>query len=88
MYHRAKDRGCDHHLDQRNKAVSERLHCLAGIRIKITERHANSDRQQDLDIQDAIPRLSNHQGSSFQEALFENDLALKVWLVRAPGNAG
>jgi len=48
----------DHHLDQCDEAVTERLQALAEIREKIADQDAERDRDQDLNIEDLVPGLT------------------------------
>ncbi|MEY9304279.1 hypothetical protein ABIF24_008910 [Bradyrhizobium elkanii] len=52
--------GCDHHLDQLDKAVAERLDPLVGGKAgpQPADQCAEHDRDQDLDIKNFIPRLA------------------------------
>ncbi len=62
MHHGAEDRRRDHHLDQRDEAVAERLQGLARIRIEVADGDADRDRDRHLDIENAIPGLLGHRG--------------------------
>ena len=52
----AKDDRPDHHLDEGNKAVAERLESFAQVRPEMANKNANSDSYQNLDVEDRIPR--------------------------------
>jgi hypothetical protein len=47
----------DHHLDQGDETVTERLQLLAEMWIEIPDQHTERDCDQDLQIQDLVPRL-------------------------------
>jgi hypothetical protein len=51
-----KDDRPDHHLDEGNKAVAERLESFAQVRPEMANKNANSDSYQNLDVEDRIPR--------------------------------
>ena len=55
--HGAKDHRRDHHLDQCDEAVAERLQFLAEIGKEIADENAECDRDQDLDVEDLVPGL-------------------------------
>ncbi|MGX1319842.1 hypothetical protein AB7M17_003295 [Bradyrhizobium sp. USDA 377] len=57
VHHGAEDDRRDHHLDQRDEAVAERLQGLAEIGIEIADEHAEHDRDQHLDVKDLVPGL-------------------------------
>ncbi len=58
VHHGAENHRCDHHLDQRDKAVAERLQLLAEIRIEVPDQDAKRDRDENLDVKDLVPRLA------------------------------
>src|SRR5262249_37651803 len=62
MHHGAEDHRRDHHLDQRDEAVAERLESGAGMGKPVAERDAERDREQDLDIENLVPRLAWRHG--------------------------
>src|SRR5690242_7442030 len=53
----AEDDRRDHHLDQRDKAVAERLQLLAEMRPEISDQDAERDRDEHLNIEDLVPGL-------------------------------
>ena len=56
VHHRAEDHRRDHHLDQRDEAVAERLQRDAGVaENRWPIRTPMRDGDQDLDIEDAVP---------------------------------
>ena len=57
VHHRAEDHGRDHHLDQRDEAVAERLERLAEIGIEMSDQDTDEDRDQHLDVEDLVPGL-------------------------------
>jgi hypothetical protein len=57
VHHGAEDHRRDHHLDQRDEAVAERLQLLAEIGIEIADEHPERDRDQNLDVEDLVPGL-------------------------------
>ena len=57
MHDRAEDHRRDHHLDQRDEAVTQRLQLLAEIGIQISDQDAERDRDQNLHIEDLVPGL-------------------------------
>ncbi|MGY4616287.1 hypothetical protein ACVWZ4_001514 [Bradyrhizobium sp. USDA 4472] len=57
VHHGAEDHRRDHHLDQGDEAVAERLQGLAEIGIEIADQHPKCDRDQYLDIEDLVPGL-------------------------------
>ena len=63
MHHRAEYHRRDHHLDQRNKAVTERLQGLAEVRIEVPNQDSERDRNQNLNVEDRIPPLTRGGGT-------------------------
>ncbi len=57
MHDRAENHRRDHHLDQRDEAVAERLQLLAEIGLEIADQDADRDRDQHLHIEDFVPGL-------------------------------
>jgi hypothetical protein len=53
----AEDHRRNHHLDQRDEAVAERLQLLAEIRIEISDQDTERDCDENLNIQDLVPGL-------------------------------
>ena len=56
-HHRGEDDRGDHHLDQLDEAVPERLHRRRRCRVEITERHADPNGGEHLKIQVRVKRL-------------------------------
>ena len=50
-YHRAENDRCDHHFDQLNKAIAERLHRLARAGQKPIEQDSDNDRSDHLHVE-------------------------------------
>ena len=63
VHHRAEDHRRDHHLDQRDEAVAERLQLLAEIGKETADQDAERDRDQDLNIEDLVPGLMTRGGT-------------------------
>ena len=57
VHHGAEDHRRDHHLDQRDEAVAERLQLLAEIGIEMSDQDTEQDRDQNLDVEDLVPGL-------------------------------
>jgi hypothetical protein len=52
----AEDHRCDHHLDERDESIAERLHRLPGARIPVTEHDADGNRDKHLHVENGVPR--------------------------------
>src|SRR6185369_16930144 len=50
-HHGAEDDRRDHHLDQLDEGVAQRLHRLAGGRPEVAEHHTDHDGHDDLEVQ-------------------------------------
>jgi hypothetical protein len=57
VHHGAEDHRGDHHLDELDEAVAERLQRLAGVGKKMPDQDADGDRDQDLDVENRIPGM-------------------------------
>ena|ERR1700730_15429457 len=57
MHDGTEDHRRNHHLDQCDEAVAERLQRLAEIRIEISDQYTERDRDENLNIQDLVPPL-------------------------------
>jgi hypothetical protein len=56
VHDRAEDDRRDHHLDERNEAVTERLERDAGIGKEMADDNADGDGDQDLNVENGVPR--------------------------------
>ena len=56
VHDRAEDDRRDHHLDERNEAVTERLERDVAIGKEMADDNADGDREQDLNIENCVPR--------------------------------
>ena len=63
VHHRAEDHRRNHHLDQCDEAIAERLQLLAEIGKEATDQDAKRDRDQDLNIEDFVSRLMTRGGT-------------------------
>src|SRR6266403_5510813 len=63
VHHRAEYHRCDHHFDQRNKAVAEWLQGLAEVRIEVPDQDSERDGDQNLNVEDRIPPLTRGDGT-------------------------
>src|ERR1700736_249430 len=63
MHDGTEDHRRNHHLDQCNEAVTERLQRLAEIRIEISDQDTERDRNENLNIQDLVPRMMTGGGT-------------------------
>jgi hypothetical protein len=63
VHHCAEYYRCDHHLDQRDKAVTEWFQGLAEVRIEVANQDSERDRNQNLNVEDRIPRLTRGGGT-------------------------
>ena len=63
VHHGAEYHRCDHHLDQRNEAVTEWLQSLAEVRIVVPDQDSERDRNQNLNVEDRVPRLARGGGT-------------------------
>ena len=58
MHDRAEDDRRDHHLDERNEAVTERFERDAGVWKIMADEDAGGDREQDLNTENCVPGAS------------------------------
>src|ERR1700716_1471078 len=63
VHHRAEYHRCDHHFDQRNKAVTKWLQSLAEARKEVPDQDSEHDRDQNLNVEDRVPRLTRSGGT-------------------------
>ena len=63
MHDGAEDHRRDHHLDQGDEAVAERLQLLAEIGKEPADQDAERDRDQHLNIEDLVPGLMTRGGT-------------------------
>ena len=70
VHDRAEDDRRDHHLDERNEAVTERFERDSGVWKIMADEDADGDREQDLNIENCVPGASRfgrrQAGESFQ----------------------
>jgi hypothetical protein len=58
VHHGAEDHRRDHHLDERDEAITQRLEGDAGTWKVVADEDAEGDRDQDLDVENGVPRAS------------------------------
>src|SRR5205085_2321045 len=63
IHHGAEDHRRDHHLDQGDEAIAERFQLNAGLRKQMADQDADRDGNQDLNIENAVPRARAGHGS-------------------------
>src|SRR5260370_13585791 len=63
VHYRAEYHRCDHHLDQRNEAVTEWLQSLAEVWIVVPNQDSERDRNHNLNVEDRVPPLTRVRGT-------------------------
>ncbi len=63
VHHGAEDHRRDHHLDQRDKGVAQRLHRHAGLGKEVSDDDAERDGDQHLNIQHGVPGVPLRRGN-------------------------
>ncbi len=79
----AEDHRRDHHLDQRDEAVAERLELPAEVRIEIPDEDAERDRDQHLDVEDRVPGMT---GRACQNRTASETFHLRLPCARRTGS--
>jgi hypothetical protein len=59
----AEDHRCDHHLDQRDEGVAQGLHRHAGLRKIMSDRDAERDGDEHLDVKHGVPGVPLRRGN-------------------------